>query len=323
MFNTKNIVVKESDIPSYWVFEFYLKLNEKLSGQNVTIKSIFNASDKTPSMIIYVDKSIMQYKFKDFSTGIGGSKIDLIKHMFNLNYSDAVEKLIKDYNQHGKNNLNNQVITKTSWEYTNINIREWNTKDAAYWTQFNIGSNLLNEYNIKPIEDYTISKEENNTHKSLIIKKPYVYGYFSKNNDLYKIYQPYNKEYKFLKITSYLQGLDQLKFNKPYLVICSSLKDALSLKSFNYNIEVIAPDSENSIIKPYFIENFKIKYKNIITLFDNDNAGKDAINKYKKIYSINGCYLNLSKDLSDSIKEHGYEKTNNELKILLKTTLNK
>mgnify|MGYP001251904501 CR=1 FL=1 len=122
---------------------------------------------------------------------------------------------------------------------------------------------------------------------------------------------------------SHIQGLDQLEYNQPYLTITSSLKDAMCLKSFGYNLEVIAPDSENTIIKPYIIENFKIKYKKIITLFDNDSAGEKAIEKYKKNYDINGCSLNISKDISDAVKEHGFDKVHKLLKPLLKETIHK
>ena len=68
MFNTKNIVLDERNIPSTWVFQYYLNLPEQLTGQNIKIKSIFNPNDKTPSFCIYVNETIMQYKFKDFST---------------------------------------------------------------------------------------------------------------------------------------------------------------------------------------------------------------------------------------------------------------
>ena len=34
----------------------------------------------------------MQYKYKDFSTGKYGSKIDLVKDLFDLEYSQAVSK---------------------------------------------------------------------------------------------------------------------------------------------------------------------------------------------------------------------------------------
>ena len=92
-----------------------------------------------------------------------------------------------------------------------------------------------------------------------------MYGYFDKDGNIYKIYQPLSKKHKFHKVKSYLQGYDQLKFSQPYLVICSSLKDAMCLKSFGYKLEVVAPDSENTIIKPYIVENLKKKYKKVIT----------------------------------------------------------
>ena len=95
----------------------------------------------------------------------------------------------------------------------------------------------------------------------------------------------------------------------------------MCLKQFGYNLEVVAPDSENTVIKPYIIENLKSKYKKVITLFDNDTAGLSAIDKYKKLYNINGFCLTLSKDLSDAYKEFGFNKVHSELKDLLSKTL--
>jgi hypothetical protein len=63
MFNTKNFVIEGSDVPSTWVFQYYLELSERLTGQDVKIVSIFNPNEKTPSFCIYVDKNIMQYRF--------------------------------------------------------------------------------------------------------------------------------------------------------------------------------------------------------------------------------------------------------------------
>ena len=153
--------------------------------------------------------------------------------------------------------------------------------------------NLINKFGKKPIDYYNLIKEESNEVKKLRIGSKYMYGYFDKNNEVYKIYQPHSKKHKFHKVKPYLQGFDQLKFDKPYLIICSSLKDALCLKGMGYNIEVLAPDSENTMIKPHVIEHLKRKYKKVITLFDNDEAGKTAVNKYNKLYSED-YYENLS-----------------------------
>jgi hypothetical protein len=325
MFNTKNLVLEESDIPSYWVFQYYLNLPEQLTGQNIKIKSIFNPNDKTPSFCIYVNQTIMQYKFKDFSTGKNGNKVDLVKLMFNLEYPEASRKIIKDYNLFVKNNGVQKLNFKpeSKWEIDFIKTRQWNENDSAYWLSFRIGMSILTEYNVKPIEYYNLIKSETNQVKALKIQGPGLYGYFDKHGEIYKIYQPTSNKHKFHKVKSYLQGYDQLKFDQPYLVICSSLKDALCLKSMGYNIEVIAPDSENTMIKQYVIEHLKKKYKKVITLFDNDEAGLNAINKYTEIYKINGFVLTICKDISDAMKEHGFDKIHQHLKPLLKETLKK
>jgi len=272
MLSTKNLIIHESQVPSYWVFHYYLNLDRPLTGQTEKIRSIFNPGEKTPSMCIYVDKSVMQYKFKDFSTGKQGSKIDIVMILFNMSYGEAVTKLIDDYNKYVKKN----------------------------------------------IEYYEMEKDT----ERITIKGSYIYGYFNKYDEIYKVYQPYNKNKKFIKVSSYVQGLDQLKYDQPYLVICSSLKDAMCLKSFGYNIEVIAPDSENSIIKPFLIEYLRNRYKKVMTLFDNDEAGTKAIERYKELYGINGCALSLDKDVSDAVKKFGVQRTYEELKPLLKSILN-
>ena len=73
---------------------------------------------------------------------------------------------------------------------------------------------------------------------------------------------------------------------------------------------------------PYVLENLKTKYKKIITLFDNDEAGKAAVNKYNKLYNIPGIISPLCKDISDAMKEHGFDSLHKELKPLLKNVIN-
>lgn len=325
MLNTKNLVANESSVPSYWVFQYYLKLNEHLNGQDIKIKSIWNPLERTASFCIYVNKTKNCYMYKDFSTGKGGNKINLIQDIFNLNYSDAVEKIINDYNkfiaENGAVEINFNPQPK--WEIELIKTRSWNQDDANYWLQYLIGSSILSKYNVKPIDYYNLTKSNNETIEKKSIRGKNIYGYYNKHDQIFKIYQPFRDGFKFYKIESYIQGLDQLEYKEPYLVICSSLKDAMCLKGFGYNIEVVAPDSENTLIKPHIIENLKNKYKKIITLFDNDNAGKKAIDVYKKNYNINGCFLPLAKDISDSVKKYGFNKVHASLKPLLKETIHK
>ena len=318
MISTKNLILDGSKVPSTWVFEFYLDLPERLNGQNVQIKSVFHPSERTPSMWVFVDKG--QYKFKDFSTGKGGNKIDLVKELFNIDYSKAVFKIGQDYNKFitDKGEYTQSTIKpEAKYKVDGVIKRDWNNYDKKFWLQFNIGEDMLNKYNVTPVDYYHMVKEDN----KITIQQPYIYAYWASVGEVYKIYQPRNKKFKFIKVKPWLQGLDQLEFNQPYLVICSSLKDAMCLKQFGYNIEVIAPDSENTVIKPYIIENFKKNYKKVVTLFDNDVAGHNAVNKYKQLYDVEGTWLDSSKDIADLVKEKGFTDAHKEIKVKLKSVL--
>ena len=326
MISTKNLILDGSKVPSTWVFEFYLDLPERLNGQNVQIKSVFHPSERTPSMWVFADKG--QYKFKDFSTGKGGNKIDLVKELFNMDYSKAVFKIGQDYNKFitDKGEYKQSTIKpEAKFKVENVNPRRWSDWDRKFWLSFNIGEDILNKYNVQPLNFYRMVREseESIDQRTIgaLLAKTYIYGYFDKDGNIYKIYQPKNKKFKFIKVKPHLQGIDQLEYNQPYLVICSSLKDAMCLKQFGYNIEVIAPDSENTVIKPYIIENLKKKYKKVVTLFDNDVAGHNAVNKYEQLYDIKGTWLDSSKDIADLVKEKGFADAHKEIKVKLKSIL--
>ena len=106
------------------------------------------------------------------------------------------------------------------------------------------------------------------------------------------------------------------------MLITSSLKDLMDFNILNIgNIESVAPDSENSMINENIINDLKSKYKKIIVLFDNDDPGLKAAQRYKDRYGIDFITLSMEKDLSDSIKIHGIEKTREVLFPLLKQVL--
>jgi DNA primase len=127
---------------------------------------------------------------------------------------------------------------------------------------------------------------------------------------------------KFIKIQNYTQGLDQLSYDKKYLLIVSSLKDLMAfIKLGISNIECIAPDSENTMLGESIMSKLKSKYSKIIVLFDNDEPGIKAAERYKTKYGINNIILDMSKDLSDSVKDHGVETVRDKLFPLLKQVL--
>lgn len=318
MLSTKYLLHDVKEVPVTWIFEHYARLPEKLVGQDLKIKSLFNSRDKTPSMCIYMDKAKSVYKFKDFSTGAQGSAIDMVKELFNEDFHHAAQRIVIDYNDfvlHNNGGYNvDDFKHQAKYQVCSYNSRTWNTRDQYYWTQFNIGSRLLEQYNVRPLADYTMCKtEEDGSEKLLNISSDYLYGYFKDNGDLHKIYQPKVKEKKFIKINSYLQGHDQLS-GQDKLMIVSSLKDLMSIKSLKLpGYDYVAPDSENSMISKQYMMEFYEKYANIHIILDNDDAGKKAAQKYKDHYDVETFNLDMSKDIADSVRDFGPKIVRTEL----------
>jgi len=330
MLRTNVIIADLKDIPIMWVFEYYLRLPEKLMGQNMLILSVFNPKDTKPSLSIFMsNRGVKQYKFKDFSTGINGDYLTLVEKMFNLSSrGEAAHKIIKDYKAWINNNksdyANRKLILNARYKLDKFIKRDWNTQDKRYWTHYNIGSKLLEKYQVFPLESYTMNRENDGILEEVHIdSRPYIYGYFRIDGSLYKIYQPKLIDNKFIKVKDYIQGTDQLTYQGNNLIICSSLKDCLAMKLLNYKgVEVVAPDSENKIIPENVIASYKIKYKNIITLFDYDPAGIKAMASYKESYGIPNIILPMSKDLSDSVKDFGITEVRTVLTPLIKEIIN-
>lgn len=325
MISTKNLISDLDDVPREWIFEHYLKLTEKLCGQDIKIKSVF-VTEKTPSMCIYMDEK-NRYRYKDFSSGNGGDALDLVEKLFNLSSRGAASfKILDDYNNYLSANGPRPVIqykAQSRYKVTDYEMRHWTNLDKNFWTNFHIGSTELERYNVIPLTHYTLTKEdEQGVLSQLTIKGNYIYGYFKNDGSLYKIYQPRVRDNKFIKVKDYIQGSEQLTYKKSYLIILSSLKDLLAFNHLNIsNIEAVAPDSENAMIPDNFMHAVIKKYKKVLVLFDNDEAGKKASVKYSEKHKVVSINLDLSKDLSDSVRDYGIEKTREALFPLLKKAI--
>lgn len=326
MISTKNLITDLNQIPREWVFEYYLNLKEKLSGQDVKILSIFNARDKVPSMFIYYDVVSKSYKYKDFSSGNQGDSIELVKALFNMpTRGHATYKILNDYQIYIKNNTVAvvDIFYHDKYKVVDYEMRHWTNFDQTYWMAYKIGSKMLDRYNVIPLSFFTMSKLGlDGVEISYTFKKSYVYGYFRNDGSLYKIYMPKNTDKKFIKVENYIQGIDQLKYDCKYLLITSSLKDLMAFNKLGIsNIEAIAPDSENTMIGEKAIGELKPHYEKIVVLFDNDDPGIKAAQRYKDKYGFNTILLPMEKDLSDSVKVHGIDKVREVLFPLLKQVL--
>lgn len=322
MISTKNMIFQLEDVPIEWVFENYLNLTEKLTGQSLKIKSIFNHREKTPSMCIYLDARNV-YKYKDFSSGNGGDALNLVQTLFGLSSRAAASyKIIEDYNEYLKYNkppAHTEITPQSKFKVSDFEIRHWNNLDQKYWSQYNIGSKMLELYNVSPLSYYVMSKVDNDVETKMEIKNNYIYGYFKEDGTLYKIYQPKLKEGKFIKVRDYIQGSNQLTGKTDYLIVLSSLKDLMAFNRLRINnFETIAPDSENSMIPASAMKKAIAHYKKVFVLFDNDEPGIKSAKRYQEVFGTPYINLPMEKDLSDSVKRYGIHEVRDKVIELLK-----
>jgi hypothetical protein len=322
MINTSNIITNLNDVPMEWVFEHYLELGEKLSGQEIRMKSIFNENDKTPSMYIFVNNG-GKYYFMDFSTGKKGDAVELVKLKEDFEFrTEAARKIINDYSEFIKNGSYQKNTFEPSFRYKlkEYKLRTWTKQDAGYWTEYHIDSKTLEFFKVKPLELFTLSKEDN---KEIVVSGSWIYGYFRVDGSIYKIYRPKDKERKFFKVDKYIHGEDQLTFTKPNLIIASSLKDMMPIHRMDFNAEIVAPESENVIIPKAKLDYWKTKYQKICTVFDNDDAGINSMHLYEKQFNIGFAHLRIEKDVADAVKSIGLLPIKKILHPLLKEALNR
>lgn len=315
MITTRNIIISVDEVPATWVFEYFAKL-PPLTGQDESILSIFNLRDTKPSMVFYFKHG--EYLFNDFSIGKGGDKCTFYKLYAKykqgrtINYGEACKELMTAFSQYLLSGTyqRGEIQAKPKFKVTGYENRPWYEYDAKYWTPFNISSDILNHFRVKPISHLHLS----NGIENISIQRGMLYGYYEQENTIYRTYAPMEeKERRFNRFTDYIQGSEQLTFGKPMLVICSSLKDCMSLFSLRYNIDVVAPSSENTYFSVEEIDVFRGLYPEIRVLFDYDNGGRVAAGEYNSRFGLSNIELPLSKDISDSIRDHGVQEVTNIL----------
>ena len=312
MFSLNNYISSLEDVPSDWILEHYLQLPEKLTGQNVRMQSLFNPDDRDPSMYLYYVKATNTYKYKCFSTGKSGSAADLMTKLWAIDYGSTVCKIMQDYRVYLKTGVKpaKKEFVESKWIVSDYFIRSWTKDDADYWLQFNIGSKLLEQYNVIPIRSYTMTKQigDVTTNEEFTVQKKNIYMYTTKYNEMYKIYQPKSATKKFFKLMDHTQGIDQLE-GKRFIVITSSLKDCMAIRSIpGLDVDVIAPDSENTKLDPELIDALKNDYEAVVTYMDSDAAGIASMKYYLETHNLPFCYIPLEKDFSDIVKVHGIKK---------------
>jgi DNA primase len=95
-------------------------------------------------------------------------------------------------------------------------------------------------------------------------------------------------------------------------VITKSLKDVMTLDALN--IPAISAVNEGTLINQDIITDLKKRFKSIICIMDDDNAGRKIADKYLKLYNIPSIYVPQGKDISGMYKILGKDAVKQYLK---------
>ena len=322
----KKIVTKEGIlqyIQDIDIYRFY-------SGSEIALTGGLHSplrNDNKPSFGYFQGES-GEVCFKDFVLGAGDC-IKFVMIMFGLTYFEALSKIVVDFNltyhfiykdvEKTKRNYDpdnyetrDKLLSKANNFVLGKKSRDFKLYDLKYWMQFGIDIDILKLYNVEPIEYIFI----NNT-PILADKFAYCFKEFKDNKETYKIYQPFNKKYKWLNNhnDSVWQGWEQLPKKGYELIITKSLKDVMSIVNV-LDIPAVSLQAESVLPKEQIIKELLDRFAKIYIWYDNDydsptNWGRQFGDKLQELfrtefrYEIEDKYK--SKDFSDLVKNFGKE----------------
>ena len=325
-FLTKERLMKY--LTDYEVFAKYIN-QEIILGKN--IYSPFR-NEKKPSFGFFEGEG-REICFNDFTLRLKGDCIKFVQVNFNLSYYEALSKIAIDFDMgddfHVKkieefktskntttiNNVNTSrehALSKTMFKYPlGKKKRDWEPYDLIYWKDFGISLKTLKKYNVEPISHTIVSGFP-------IVADKYAYCFIELKDgvETYKIYQPFNENYKWLNShdDSVWQGWNQLPecAEGNTLIITKSLKDVMAIDE-NTDCYAVALQSENVMPKNHVVSKLKENFESCLILYDNDfdkeeNWGQSfasALEMEIGVYSVKIDSKYQSKDFSDLIKNKG------------------
>lgn len=325
---TKELILKELD--DYTIFRHYC-------GEFEIHRAFISPlrKENSPSFGIFLGEN-NELCFNDFKLG-GGDFVKLVELLFGLTYFEALSKIAYDFNlendyackplriNKGKKEIKRydkeEALSKVSKFRLGKKARSWKIADFKFWKQFGITYVTLKKFNVQPVEYLFINDKIISTDK-------YAYCFIEQkdNAETYKIYQPLNKDFKWINNhnDSVWQGWTQLPKTGEKLIITKSLKDVMSIYECT-GIPAISLQAENVKPKEKIIEELKSRFENIYILYDNDfdsdvNWGRQFSTKLAAKLNLPRIEIKSilkSKDFSDLVKKHGVKVAKEQLRNLI------
>lgn len=245
--------------------------------------------------------------FKDFSGAFYGNFINVVMYKYQCNYYKALKIIASDFGLIGtsikKTPIKVQETFKDSGQAViNVEIQDFTEQELKWWNKYGITEKILKKFKVYSCKNVWL----NGNYFAKSAQNNMMFGYYGGIKDkveLWRIYFPQRKEYRFLSNwnSNKIQGFNQLPKTGNVLVITKSMKDVMTL--YSVGIPAIAPNSETLFISDNVLSNLKERFNRIFVLYDNDLPGISNMNKIKKLHpELNYLWIPRetgAKDISD------------------------
>ena len=209
-----------------------------------------------------------------FNGKIYWSIFDIVKHVKSCSYREALQHIAK-----GRYTMISSQPTYKPRRNITFTYKEWQEDNL-----FKLSNDILKSESVFLVDKYWINKEGEIT---MFIPSDLCIAYYFSSKRV-KLYFPERKEDRWYSNCSNedIFGLDNLNLNGDLLIISKSQKDRLTLKyHFGYE-NVIAVQNEGCYIPENIVEDLKLRFKQVVIIFDNDDTGLDQSKKISKKYGF-------------------------------------
>lgn len=326
------------------IFSYYWNIPIHEITQAITTgKAIFapyrdDVSGGTPSLGFYENNGKLYAR--DFGGYFWGDCFDAAAFCTHSNTSGKafgvlLERIINDMGldqTHSKkrvmfsiNNINRFEKSKLTID---VNVRDWNVNDKAFWyDRFSIHSQLLDEYHVFPVNNYFINGLLRYSYDSRNPCYAYYFGIDENGIHNWKLYFPYadksKGERKFIQNCSVIEGALHIRKADAGIII-KSYKDVIGLeliiRYLHLPLLALGASSESTILTPYQHTQIMEYVPILYTLSDYDRTGIRFAWKMRKAYNTiplfftNGRFGNpdfKAKDLTDNLELYGLDNMSN------------
>lgn len=253
-----------------------------------------------------------------------GEAIDIIAEDFGLKDSEVSRKLAMKEDKPDEKTRGNRNSEKSNIQ---VRIQKFTQTDIDYLTSYGISSSTVKKFNVfSPAVVWLNGKPFYRYDK----QNPALAYYFGKDENGHQKWKIYfymkRGDFKFLGNTSRINGWVQIPDEGDLLILTKSLKDVMAM--YEFNLDAVAMQGESTIPYDYIIEELKERFDRIITIYDDDEAGRRYAHRIHELYKIPyyfiteqslGVCSDGDKDFSDFVKNHTYWETK-ELVEAIKST---